>query len=202
MSKPNDVDQNGNREGDTDHFRSFYDTPSIATMVTDNHSLITVLGVFVALTIFSSNLPLQPFGYVLSFLFVTASILLWKELINNFPPERGTEGLYWFENILTFSMFVFFAYWVVQYRKVVVKFLFMPIALVLLSIISVTMKRNDAFNRFFNTTHGQHKTLRNICWFILIMLTLLISGVIQALVAPHLGPALDTVFDELSHPTM
>ncbi len=40
---------------------------SLASFIDANQKLISVLGIFTAISVFASNLPLKPVGYALSF---------------------------------------------------------------------------------------------------------------------------------------
>jgi len=86
-------------------------SPTLFDFIEENQRLITVLGVFTALTVFSSNLPLKPFGYVLSFMFMSLTVLLWLELWQKFPTKSGSWRLTVFENVLPFTVLAVIAYW-------------------------------------------------------------------------------------------
>jgi len=52
---------------------------SLSDYVENNSKLISVLGVFTALTVFTNNLSIKPIGYALSFVFLTITIIIWVE---------------------------------------------------------------------------------------------------------------------------
>jgi hypothetical protein len=87
----------------------------LRTFVEENHKLLSVLGVFTALAVFARGLPLSGMGQLLSFLFMTLTILLWLELMSQYPVPASTR-LMWFENLVTFSVMVTAGYWLLDYN--------------------------------------------------------------------------------------
>lgn len=54
---------------------------SLKQLIEENHKLLTSLGVFIALTMFTSNLALKPLGTYLSSIFLGLSIIIWIEVV-------------------------------------------------------------------------------------------------------------------------
>lgn len=95
---------------------------SLAAFVDDNQRLIATLGVFTALTVFVGNLPAKLFGFLLSFLFLIGTILLWSELSSRFPKLR-TERLYWFQSIIEVAVPILIIYLILQFSVIIRYFL-------------------------------------------------------------------------------
>jgi hypothetical protein len=82
---------------------------ALYTFVEENHKLLTVLGVFTALTVFAANLPLRPLGSMLSFLFMALTVTLWLELLERFPSKAAGWRMDWFETLLSFTVFILYS---------------------------------------------------------------------------------------------
>lgn len=169
------------------------DKVTLAAFIDDNYKLLSALGVFVGLTLFASNLPLKSIGYSLSFLFVSATVLIMLELWERFPSKSGTTRLFWFENILFLSSLLVVAYWFVEFRAMWHQYLVVPILCILLWLVSAVIKRFDLFNRLFRTEPGGRKILRYIFGFALIGVVFVVSYA----VATWLTPPINTFLDEV-----
>ena len=88
--------------------------PTLSAFIEINQKLLSVIGIFTAITIFSLNLKLSKFGYGLSFIFLTLTVLLWLEIIQKFP-KNGSSRLSLFETILSFGIFGLIIYWIIEY---------------------------------------------------------------------------------------
>lgn len=88
---------------------------SLRTFVEYNHKLLSVLGVFTALSVFARGLPLSGMGQILSFFFLTLTILLWFELMSQYPTPASMR-LMWFENFVTFAVLFTAGYWLMDYN--------------------------------------------------------------------------------------
>jgi hypothetical protein len=91
---------------------------TLATYIEDNQKLLTVLGVFTALTGFSTNLPIKLFGVVLSFCCMGIALLVLVQLWLRFPayPEDISTTL--FKLFLFVAMLTLFLYWLVAFTTV------------------------------------------------------------------------------------
>jgi len=78
--------------------------PTLFQYIEENHKLITTLGVFTALTLFSRQITNGIFANLLSVLSLTLSLIVWLELSGRFPSKMGTYRLYWFESVLGFTV--------------------------------------------------------------------------------------------------
>lgn len=150
---------------------------TLNTFINKNDKLLSALGIFTALTVFSSNLSLKWIGYILSFLFLSTTILIWLELWAKFP-KSATTRLMWFENILSYSIMAVIAYWLLAFYEIWRLFLFIPIALILLYLFSIFIKRFSIFNTVFHSKSIHHKKLRYILGFTVLIVVLYISSYI------------------------
>lgn len=165
---------------------------TLAAFIDDNYKLLSALGIFTALTLFASNLPLRWIGYALSFLFLTATVLILLELWERFPSKSGTTRLFWFENALFLSGLVVVGYWFLEFRAIWHHLLFIPIASVLMWFFSAIIKRFNLFNVLFRTEPGGRRTLRHIfgltLWGVVIVASLALASV--------LSPPINALLDE------
>lgn len=90
---------------------------TLTEFLDSNHKLFSVLGIFTALTVFSSNMKPVQLGIVLSFLFMSATILVWFVIMNKIP-EQKTLPMEAFSYILLFILFGVVAYWFIGYKSV------------------------------------------------------------------------------------
>jgi protein-S-isoprenylcysteine O-methyltransferase Ste14 len=166
---------------------------TLACFLEKNHKLIAVLGVFTALTVFATTLPLKSYGYALSFMFLALVVLIWLELWQRFPSGEGTWRLFWFENILTFAILGVVGYWFIEFRPIWHKFLGILLFLLILAIISWLMKRFQIFNRVFHSKPGRHKLLRYLLGLGLIFISLAIALHLAGLITGPINRLLDEI---------
>ena len=173
---------------------------TVAKFIRDNKNLLTVFGAFVAITTFAMRLPIKPISAVLTFIFLTLTIIIWLEIWEQFPSGHSTWKLTIFENLLSFGLFVLAFYWILDYRKIWGYVMPFFIALILMSIISVVLKKYKVFNRLFHVKPNECKILRHaigITLQILILyISIFISFSIGKYVAPHVNAFLDKVYSE------
>ncbi|MGQ0722236.1 MAG: hypothetical protein ACT4PE_11805 [Candidatus Eiseniibacteriota bacterium] len=88
----------------------------LASFLEENQRLITVLGVFTALTVFTASLPLKVIAYGLSFVFLSLALLVWFELWWRLPDARGNLRVFWFGQLLTLAVLGVLAYSLLEFR--------------------------------------------------------------------------------------
>lgn len=170
---------------------------TLAKFIEDNNNLLTIFGVFVAVTTFATGLPIKSIGSALAFIFLTLTIIIWLEIWEQFPSGDGTWKLTIFENLLSFGTFVLVFYWLLDYRNVWSYAMPFFIALILMSIISAILKKYNVFNRLFHAKPNERKMLRHTIGLILLMLMLYISFGIGEYLAPHANNFLDKAYLEV-----
>jgi hypothetical protein len=169
----------------------------LSDFINENNKLISALSIFTALTAFSNSLPLKPYGYVLSFGFMFLTILLWLELWGKFP-KNGAGRLFWFENCLVLVGVAVFLYWLIEFRSIWKYFLYTFLALIILSIIVIPIKRLDLFNRVFHTKPGGKKFLRWAFGILVTFIALSISWGLSLLISPFINKLLDEIKEQLT----
>lgn len=150
---------------------------TLRDFVNENDRLIEVMGVFVALAVFVNDI--RPFGHLLSFMFAVGVVLLWSELLNQFPSGLATKHLMMFENIVSLALFAFGISVIVQYPQYIV-YLYLPAAvwLLVLGVTSYVIKRYDLFNRSFKSKPGARRALRTLIYVATLLVTLGISAAV------------------------
>jgi hypothetical protein len=167
--------------------------PTLTSFIEENHRLLTVLGVFTALTIFASNLPVKPLGGMISFLFMTLTIILWFELWARFPSKRGEWRIVWFESILGITILILVIYWLLDYRVIWNQMLATLIFIVILTPLSWVIKKFNIFNRLFKTQPGKLRILRYILGIIILLGAVSLSLYIASLLAGPINTSLNNL---------
>lgn len=152
--------------------------PSLSSYIEDNHKLITVLGVFIALTVFARSLPILVPAVTLSFLFLMLAGFVWLELFARFPAKVAGWRLIWFENIMSLALLLLVIYWLLDFRALWEQLLFAPVFGILAGTASVLIKKLDLFNRVFRTTPDGKKTLRYVLGFAVLLLMAYLAALI------------------------
>ena len=147
---------------------------SLSKFIDDNHKIISVFGVFLAVAAFATKLDPPILGYALSFLFVSNSVLIWIELINQIP--RGAKGrLYWFGEILGYSFFVLVAYCLLSFRNAWKYYLYLPVAVVIVAAFFQLLSSSPKLQSLVAASFGKHKLVRwliiAIGWIMLMLLS-------------------------------
>lgn len=166
---------------------------TLTKFIEDNEKLINVLGVFTAITVFVGELRLQAFGYALSFMFMTLTVILWLELWGKFPSESGDWKITWFENILFLAVLAILVYWLIDFRDIWHDFLFVLVFGMISALFSIVMKRFGVFNKLFHTQAGRLKWLRYIFGIIIMLIIITTSWLMAQSIAPIINNVLDSI---------
>lgn len=166
----------------------------LGAFLEENQRLITLLGVFSALTLFAGTVRPVEFGRFLSSIFLTLVVLIWLELWSRFPSKAGGWRLSLFESILSLAVLAMVGYWIV-----VVHVWFRSLITLLvwggaMAAISKVIKRYDLFNRVFRTVPQGRPKLR---YAVGLLVQLVVLGVSLG-IASLIGPPLDRAVDNLS----
>jgi hypothetical protein len=173
---------------------------TLTDFIESNHKLLTILGVFTALTVFSVNLTIKPLGYILAFIYFTMTILVWLEIWSKFPAGTGSWRLFWFENIISFLMLFIIAYWLIEYRSIWKYFLMPLLFIIITGIFSVIIKKFNIFNRLFHTKPGKLKFLRYLFGVLIMIVVLFLSIYLVSFFAPPTNTFLDGLRNYLATP--
>lgn len=113
---------------------------SLEDFIRENDVLLSSLGVFVALLVFSKQLPSQFFGFILSFLLIAGIFLIGVEIWVKFPknPKWMSGRLFLFSYAISWGGLAFVAYWIYEYRLVWDFFLWMPIMIAVFAFVLST----------------------------------------------------------------
>lgn len=97
-----------------------------------NTNLLTVFGIFNALTIYSASISNTYFSMGLSFLFMGMAIIVWIEIYNSFPSEQETTSLILFKYFISLTALLLILYWIYDHiyiwRKIIVLPLFILVS--------------------------------------------------------------------------
>jgi len=169
--------------------------------IEQNHKIISVLGVFIALTVFTANLSFQAIGYALSFLFMAITIIVWMELLERFPKGESTWRFKTFENLLNYSFFGIIFYWLISYREIWKNIMFIPLTIILAamltSLLTLPIKKYDLFDRVFRTKPGKLKVIRYILFLLILFIVLHISFWIAFIISPPINYFFDQLHNEM-----
>lgn len=174
---------------------------SLSDFVRENDKLISTLGVFTALTIFSANLSIKSYGYALSFAFMALSLLLWFELWARFPSSTGSWRLSVFENILFWTVLAIMFYWLLDFRNIWHDYLWILLFALLLGLASYLIRKYQIFNRLFHTEPGKLKFLRYTIGIIIGVIVFAVSIYLSTLIAPTINQFLDQLNQVLKNYT-
>jgi len=168
--------------------------PTLSGFIDENQKLISVLGVFTAICLFVGKLPIQWFAYMLSFMFMVLTVILWLELWSKFPSGSGDWKITTFENILMIAVFTLLTYVLVDFRRLwKSSYLMLLIFAIILGGFSSVMKRFDLFNRLFRCRPGERRWLR----YLLGVAVLSVVGIASIMLANWIAPALNHVLDAM-----
>ncbi len=91
---------------------------TLREFVEENHRLISVLGVLVALSAFSSGLRPGNLGLTLASVFLAMAVLVMLELWTAFPRGHATKRLEWFGVGMLATMGLVSVYWLLAFRQI------------------------------------------------------------------------------------
>ena len=174
---------------------------TLTKFIEDNEKLINVLGVFTAIKVFVGELRLQAYGYTLSFMFMTLTVILWLELWGKFPSESGDWKITWFENILFLTVLAILVYWLIDFRDIWHEFLFLLIFGIIGGAFSAVMKKFGIFNKLFRTQAGKLKWLRYTFGIIIMLIVITASWLMAQSIAPIANDVLDSINEAIKNPS-
>ncbi len=170
---------------------------TLSDYIDDNSKLISVLGVFTALTVFTRNFTIEPIGYLLSFVFLTLSIIVWLELWTKFPKKPSSWRLLVFENVLSFSVLGIILYWLLAYRDIWRSILPFPIFLVLISLLSYPITKYKVLEKLMGLKLAQYKIVKILFGLVLILLLGFIAEILSLLIAYPVNNTFDQMRNEI-----
>jgi hypothetical protein len=175
---------------------------TLSKFIDDNQKLISVLGVFTALTVFTASLPLKVVGSMLSFMFLTLTLIIWTEVLEKFPKGEATWRLGLFEQILAYSFLGIIAYWLLSYREIWHSIMVIPLAIVIMTIlngiVTYPLKKYNLFDRVTGVKPGKLKIVRHILFFFIILLPFCFSIWLAIVITPSINQFLDSAYVEIA----
>jgi hypothetical protein len=160
--------------------------PSLSQFLEDNQKLISVLGVFNAITVFSLSLPYKKMSLMLSFAFLSITIIIWIELWAKFPRDtRVTTRLSIFENILSYSLLLLVVYWFFAYKEIFIINLHFIIWLIIISVLAHLIKTMNLFQPI-NKNSNKSQSIRIIFGIIVIVFTWYLSSIISPIIIKNI----------------
>ncbi len=166
---------------------------SLSDYIENNSKLISVLGVFTALTVFSYNLTIKPIGNILSFVFLTITIIVWLELWTKFPPKPSSWRLILFENVLSFSVLGIILYWLLAYREIWRAILVFPIWVLTITLISFLITRFNLLEKITGFKIAKYTFIRILFGLTLMILIYFFSLFVSAIISKPINDAFDSM---------
>jgi hypothetical protein len=177
---------------------------SLRDFIKERGDLISTLGIFAGLTLFSHNFISGKIGEGISFLFLSGFVLLFLELWSTFPKQRGTTRLAFFEDALVFTGFGIIAYWFVRLWFLSIDYFIVVISLLvsifIVNFLMTILKKMGIMDRLFNQVKSEDpkRYLFGTIVIVLIFFIVLLSiNKISEKIIKDRESSLNTFFQEL-----
>jgi hypothetical protein len=171
---------------------------TLSDFIGQNQNLITVLGVFTALTVFAGSIPLPPFRDNLSFFFMSLTILVWIELWRNIPKGNYTWRLRWFQNILSFSILSLVAYWFIGYSQMWQGYIVVAISSIIAVMLKLINKKLHLYEKWYESQSIRFRKLRKITWVVFVILLIVGQTYFAIKVSPSIGKTLNDIHQKMA----
>lgn len=102
-------------------------TATLSELLENNQKLVEVIGVFTAISLFTGQLGIRFFAYIVTFLFMTLVLVLCVELWARIPSQSDSMKVMMFKDILTLAVLSLVLDFFVDYRDIWRHFLILPI---------------------------------------------------------------------------
>ena len=178
-------------------------TVTLREFVEGNHRLISVLGIFVALSAFSGGLRPAKLGLTLASVFLAMAILILLELWIAFPRGRAAKRLEYFGLGVLVTMFLVCAYWLMAFRQIWPGVLMLPILAALVAACLALMKRPrlaGLISRVLSKTGRAGAAVWIVLSIVLIFALLYVSARLEHIAEPVVYKALKLLFDAPQRP--
>lgn len=175
--------------------------PTLSSFFEDNVRLVSAFGILIAVSTFSGNLALRPFGIALSFLFLVAAILVWLELWRNFPAGRVHWVLFLFRIIISLITLVMILYWLVFFRSYLHPILVVGLMLLCLGALAQGLKHLGVVDGLFLSRIAEPRLPRLLASAALagiaVAFSTALAVVVSGIVAPRLTLLLESLYRSL-----
>lgn len=158
-----------------------------------NDKLLTILGVFAALTVYFSSLEIKLLATILSLTSLTCTLLIWFELWTTFPSKGGEWKIIAFENVLSVGNFALIFYWLYAVDQFYPLALSYVIGFIIMWPLSWGIKKFDLFKRILGYKQGDGKGMRAVFAWVIVGLVFIGS----MLLGEHLSPYLSKFLNEM-----
>lgn len=165
-------------------------TATLSELLENNQKLIEVIGVFTAISLFTGQLGIRFFAYIITFLFMTLVLVLCVELWTRIPSQSDSLKVMMFKDILTLAVLSLALDFFVDYRDIWRHFLIFPIfaaifGAVFFGFVVPAVRRSSV--------RKNKRLLGLVAWVIVIGLGYL-SIRLAVLVEPSVNRFLDTLY--------
>lgn len=157
---------------------------TLTEFIDEYHKLILILGVFIALTVFSFNIDIKLFSSILSFLSFSCVVILGIEIHSKLKGDIEPSTLYWFREVINILLIIFIIYWIVKWQILFRTSAPLIILLVVYSL-SFIYKKFNISNKLYKNKSIKAKKIIKLTFFIGI---LVFSFTIAIILAIHIDP--------------
>ena len=169
---------------------------TIKEFVDQNDKLISILGVFIGIFVFVQLIDQGIFAYALSILIWVIILVLWIELMEQYPSGDVNWRMILFEHAISFSFLAILLFVFVNYREFWSIGMYFFLWFLMASIVTMIVKKWVRLRRWLNLdTPPKTKWHR---WASFITLTILVFGV-GYIIAVAVAPQANKVLDEIKH---
>ncbi len=169
----------------------------LTEFVEENHKLLTVLGVFTALTVYASNLPYSWPGSGLAFVFMAFSIIILLQLFANLMSVVPTGLLAYCTTLMLAAVWFTLVYWLLAFRgfwrEYLTRVLIVLLAGIGVSLFQKAVAHYGLLDRLFHPTPEK----RQRYWLNLSLASYTLIGVLVVVPSFYLARGVNYVCDEL-----
>lgn len=167
---------------------------TIQEFIESNDKLLTAFSIFIALTLFSKEMKIAVFSEVLSFLFLTISILIWFELWTSSNSKDKSLTFFIFENLLNFVTIGLIGYWIFAYKNTWKLFALIFIVGTIAFILGMLDSKYEITNRFFNIKFFRNVIIKRLVLLLFVpLIVLIIVFVSSIIVYGGISPIIDFI---------
>lgn len=164
---------------------------SIESFLAEHDKLLAGFGIFLAVTLFSKDYVDNQIGRVISFFFLTATLLIWLELWASFPSKNRSWTLITFENLINFGTIFLLIYWITDYYQESKMFILPLILLIIGTILTKVNDKYEIFDSIKKSRIWKHTIIRYLFGFLFFAVIIFITVLLTALIMGGLDPLME-----------
>jgi len=155
----------------------------LADFIEANYRLFSVLGIFTALTVFSSNFKPVELGIFISFAFMTCTLMVWFSIMTRLP-ENMSQPLQLFTYCLVMILCGIVAHWFIGYKSIWKDHARTIVFLLLVSVIAFARVKlgYTRYDRFLSGLSGWKKSVIEWGAYILLIMLVLVASDFMAFI--------------------